>query len=93
MSEDAPTPARVAVIYYSATGTVHRLAEGGPGCGELRRGGSAPGRSGAVPGDGDLAEPASGKHRSDTKDEPEAELEDLAWADGFAFGTPPGSGT
>ena len=29
-----------------------------------------------------------GKHRSETQDEPEAELEDLAWADGFAFGTP-----
>ena len=29
-----------------------------------------------------------GKHRSETQDELEAELDDLGWADGFAFGTP-----
>ena len=29
MKVDAHTPTRIAVIYYSATGTVHRLAHAG----------------------------------------------------------------
>jgi NAD(P)H dehydrogenase (quinone) len=59
--------AKVAVIYYSATGAVHALAqavaEGAESTGaevRLRRIGEGP----------------------------EAELADLAWADGLAFGTP-----
>lgn len=83
-------PARIAVIYYSATGNVHRLAEAiAEGAGEtgaevrLRR----------------VAELASeeaiqqnqewAKHRDETKDTvAEATLADLEWAEGYAFGTP-----
>ena len=89
MSEDAPTPARVAVIYYSATGTVHRLAQA------VAQGAESSGaevRLRAVPelfSEMVISQNQHwGKHRSETQDEPEAELEDLAWADGFAFGTP-----
>lgn len=64
---------KVAVIYYSATGTVHALAqavaEGAVSAGagvRLRR----------------VAELAPGGSIGD------ASLEDLAWADAFAFGTP-----
>src|SRR6186997_2549146 len=82
-------PARVAVIYYSATGNVHGLAraiaEGAEGAGaevRLRH----------------VEELASellisqnqywGRHRSQVADAPVATLEDLEWADGVAFGTP-----
>jgi NAD(P)H dehydrogenase (quinone) len=82
--------ARIAVIYYSSTGHVHQLAqavvEGAESAGaevRLRR----------------VAELASEEvirsrdawhaHHSATKDVvDEATLDDLAWADGFAFGTP-----
>src|SRR5262245_17123895 len=82
-------PARVAVIYYSATGNVHALAqavvEGAEGAGaevRLRH----------------VEELASellisqnqywGRHRSQVAEAPIATLEDLEWADGVAFGTP-----
>jgi NAD(P)H dehydrogenase (quinone) len=81
--------ARVAVIYYSATGNVHALAqavaEGAEGAGaevRLRH----------------VEELASellisqnqywGRHRSQVAEAPIATLEDLEWADGVAFGTP-----
>jgi hypothetical protein len=80
---------RVAVIYYSATGNVHGLAlamaEGAEGAGaevRLRH----------------VEELASelmisqnqhwGRHRSRVADAPVASLDDLAWADGVAFGSP-----
>jgi NAD(P)H dehydrogenase (quinone) len=81
--------ARVAVIYYSATGNVHGLAhavaEGAEQAGaEVRR--------------RHVDELASellisqnqywGRHRSIVRNEPVATLEDLEWADGIAFGTP-----
>jgi NAD(P)H dehydrogenase (quinone) len=81
--------ARIAVVYYSATGNVHGLAqavaEGAEGAGaevRLRH----------------VEELASellisqnqywGRHRSEVADAPVATLEDLQWADGIAFGTP-----
>jgi NAD(P)H dehydrogenase (quinone) len=81
--------ARIAVVYYSATGNVHGLAqavaEGAEGAGaevRLRH----------------VEELASellisqnqywGRHRSDVADAPVATLDDLEWADGVAFGTP-----
>jgi NAD(P)H dehydrogenase (quinone) len=81
--------ARIAVIYYSATGNVHGLAqavaEGAEGAGaevRLRH----------------VEELASellisqnqywGRHRSEIADAPVATLDDLEWADGVAFGTP-----
>jgi NAD(P)H dehydrogenase (quinone) len=82
-------PARVAVIYYSATGNVHGLAravaEGAEGAGaevRLRH----------------VEELASellisqnqywGRHRSQVAEAAVATLDDLEWADGVAFGTP-----
>ena len=82
-------PARVAVVYYSATGNVHRLAhavaEGAAGAGAETR----------VRHVDELASEMIisqnqywGRHRSEVEDEPVATLEDLEWADGVAFGTP-----
>ncbi|WP_141580053.1 NAD(P)H:quinone oxidoreductase [Actinomadura sp. WMMA1423] len=85
---------KVAVIYYSSTGAVHALAEavaeGAASAGaevRLRR----------------VAELASGstidenprwrRHADATASIAEAEVEDLAWADAYAFGTPTRFGT
>ena len=74
-------PVKVAIIYYSATGTVHALAlaaaEGAEKAGahvRLRK----------------VAEldPAWGQHLRDTAGVAEASLDDLAWADAVLFGTP-----
>jgi len=81
--------ARVAVIYYSATGNVHRLAHA-VADGALEEGAEVRVRH--------VEEMASelvisqnqhwGRHRSEVEDEPIATLDDLEWADGVAFGTP-----
>jgi NAD(P)H dehydrogenase (quinone) len=81
--------ARVAVIYYSATGNVHRLAHA---LAEGARAETAEVRLRHV------EEFASellisqnqywGRHRAEVEDEPVATLDDLEWADGVAFGTP-----
>jgi NAD(P)H dehydrogenase (quinone) len=80
---------RIAVIYYSATGNVHALANavaaGAEGAGaqvRLRQ----------------VEEIASeqlisqnqhwGRHRAAVRDQPTATLDDLEWADAVAFGTP-----
>jgi NAD(P)H dehydrogenase (quinone) len=82
-------PARIAVIYYSATGNVHRMAHA------LAEGA---GRDGAEVRLRHVAELSDellisqnqywGRHRSEVENEPVAQLEDLEWADGFALGTP-----
>jgi NAD(P)H dehydrogenase (quinone) len=82
-------PARVAVIYYSATGNVHRLAQA-LGQGAAEEGAEVRARH--------VEELASellisqnqywGRHRSEVEDDPVASLDDLEWADGVAFGTP-----
>lgn len=82
--------ARVLVTYYSATGSVHRLAEavqaGAESTGaevRLRRAPElAPAE--AIAANEDWARHASETHGSI----PEVELADLEWADGYAFGTP-----
>lgn len=80
---------KVAVIYYSATGAVHALAqavtEGAASAGaevRLRRvAESAP--------DSAIADnPQWRQHIDATTAIAEAAVEDLAWADAFAFGTP-----
>jgi NAD(P)H dehydrogenase (quinone) len=80
---------RIAVIYYSATGNVRGMAravsEGAAGAGaEVRLRHVA-----------ELSEELQisvdqywGRHRSEVDEEPVAQIEDLAWADGIAFGTP-----
>lgn len=79
----------VAVIYYSATGTVHAMAqavaEGAEKAGanvRLRKV-----AEGAAP-EAIRANPAWRQHLQDAADVPEAALDDLAWADAALFGTP-----
>jgi NAD(P)H dehydrogenase (quinone) len=81
--------ARIAVIYYSATGHVHGLAHA------VGEGAEAEGAQVRVRHVEELASELLvsqnqhwGRHRSEVEDEPAATLEDLAWADGAAFGTP-----
>lgn len=81
---------RVLVAYYSATGSVHRLAqavhEGAESTGaevRLRR------VAELAPAEAIASNPAWARHREDTDSVVEvATLDDLEWADGYAFGTP-----
>jgi NAD(P)H dehydrogenase (quinone) len=82
-------PARVAVIYYSATGNVHALA------GALGEGAEEAGAEVRVRHVEELASELLisqnqywGRHRSQVAEAPVATLDDLDWADGVAFGTP-----
>jgi NAD(P)H dehydrogenase (quinone) len=82
-------PVRIAVIHYSATGNVHALAtaiaEGAAEEGaevRLRR------VTELAPEDAIVANPRWAAHREATADLPEASLDDLEWADGFALGSP-----
>jgi len=82
-------PARVAVIYYSATGNVHRLAHA------LAEGAEAEKADVRLRHVEEFASEMLisqnqywGTHRSEVEDEPVATLDDLEWADGVAFGTP-----
>jgi NAD(P)H dehydrogenase (quinone) len=82
-------PARIAVIYYSATGNVHRLAHA------VAEGAGGEGAEVRLRHVEELASELVisqnqywGRHRSEVEDEPVASLEDLEWADGVAFGTP-----
>ena len=82
-------PARIAVIYYSATGNVHALARA------VAEGAESEGAEVRLRHVAELqpemaisANQHWGRHRSEIGDQPDARLEDLEWADGFAFGTP-----
>ncbi len=80
---------RVAVIYYSATGNVHAMAQA-VALGAEQAGAEVRLRQ--------VEEIASemvisqnqhwGRHRASVRDQPTATLDDLEWADGVAFGTP-----
>ncbi|MFF7394390.1 NAD(P)H:quinone oxidoreductase [Streptomyces scabiei] len=82
--------AHVLVVYYSATGSVHRLAravaEGAESSGaevRLRR------VAELAPDEAIAANPDWSAHHRETESTVEvAELADLEWADGYAFGTP-----
>lgn len=83
------TPTTIAVIYYSATGNVHRLAE------SVAEGATAAGAEVRLRTVAELAPDAAiasnprwAAHAAATRDVPEARLDDLAWADGLVFGTP-----
>lgn len=82
-------PVKVAIIYYSATGTVHALAraagEGAEKAGALVRLRKV---AELAPPAAISANPAWDQHRRDTADVAEASLDDLAWADVVLFGTP-----
>jgi NAD(P)H dehydrogenase (quinone) len=79
----------VLVVYYSATGHVHALAKA------VGQGAEDAGAEVRLRHIEELAREmlisqnqAWGRHRSEVNDEPIATLEDLAWADGIAVGTP-----
>jgi NAD(P)H dehydrogenase (quinone) len=82
-------PVKAAIVYYSATGTVHALAqaaaEGAEKAGaEVRlRKVAESARPESI-----SAKPDRSRHLVDTADTAEAGLEDLAWADVVLFGTP-----
>src|SRR4051812_6810953 len=85
---------KVAVIYYSATGTVHALAqavaEGAISTGaEVRQRRVAELASGSAI----TEKPLWQRHTDATTSTVPASVEDLAWADAFAFGTPTRFGT
>jgi NAD(P)H dehydrogenase (quinone) len=80
---------RIAVVYYSATGNVHAIAEalakGATGAGaevRLRR------VEETAPDHVVDRNPDWQAHRDATADIPVATLDDLTWADGYALGTP-----
>lgn len=83
-------PAHILVAYYSATGSVHRLAEA------VRDGAEAAGAevrlrrvAELAPAEAIASNPDWERHKSQTDDQVEvARLDDLEWADGYAFGTP-----
>jgi len=81
--------AKIAIIYYSATGNAYKVAKA------IQEGAEATGAEVRVRKVRELAPPeaiASNKgwesHLVATQLVPEALLGDLEWADGFAFGTP-----
>ena len=85
---------KVAVIYYSATGTVHALAqavaEGAASAGaevRLRR------VAELAPDSATTESPLWRRNADDATPIAPASVEDLAWADAFAFGTPTRFGT
>lgn len=80
---------KVAVIYYSATGTNYQMAKW------AEEGVTAAGAEAKVlkvrelaPPEAIAANPAWEKHVQETKDVPEAQLSDLEWADAFIFSVP-----
>lgn len=80
---------KILVVYYSATGSVHRLAEA---VAEGARDAGAEVRLRQVAELAPEAAIASNaawvQHREETSGVEIASLDDLDWADGFAFGTP-----
>jgi NAD(P)H dehydrogenase (quinone) len=81
--------ARIAVIYYSATGNVHALARA------VAEGAGEEGADVRLRHVAELAPEMQisfkqrwGRHRSELEGQPDASLDDLEWADGVALGTP-----
>src|SRR5688500_1923633 len=81
--------ARILVAYYSATGSVHRLAEA------VQAGAEAAGATVRLrrvaelaPQEAIASNAAWEQHVRDTGDVAVATLDDLEWANGYAFGTP-----
>jgi NAD(P)H dehydrogenase (quinone) len=82
-------PTRIAVVYYSATGNLFMLASA------IAEGAASEGAEVRLRKVRELADeeviaanPRWVAHREATADIPEASLDDLEWADGFAFGSP-----
>ncbi len=79
----------VAVIYYSATGNVHKLARAGEQ-GAREAGAEVRFRKAGelAPEEAIRSNPAWHEHYLETRDVPEASPEDMEWADAYVFGTP-----
>src|SRR5256885_10307157 len=93
-SREPDMTARVAVIYYSATGTVHALAQA------VAEGAASTGAEVRLRRVAELApdsaidqNPLWRRHADAATSIAEASVADLAWADAFAFGTPTRFGT
>ena len=80
---------KIAVIYYSATGTVHELAES-IAAGARDAGAEVRLRKVAelAPEAAIASNPAWQSHADATRDVPVATPDDVAWADGVIFGSP-----
>jgi len=80
---------KLAIIYYSSTGTIHKMAE------RLQEAGQKAGAEVRLRQVDELAPPeaiasnaAWSQHFDSTKDEPKASADDVVWADAVLFGTP-----
>ncbi len=80
---------KIAIIYYSATGTTYKLAKA------MEEGAKQAGADVRVlkvhelaPEEAIASNEGWSAHRLETQDIPEATLDDLEWADGIIFGTP-----
>jgi NAD(P)H dehydrogenase (quinone) len=80
---------RLAVIYYSSTGTIHGMAERLQQAGE-KAGAEVRLRQVAelAPDEAIASNAAWSQHFDRTKDEPKATADDIVWADAVLFGTP-----
>jgi len=80
---------KLAIIYYSSTGTIHgmaqRLQEAGEKAGADVRLRQVPE---LAPAEAIASNAAWSKHFDRTKDEPKATADDVVWADAVLFGTP-----
>ncbi|MDR7301986.1 NAD(P)H:quinone oxidoreductase [Haloactinomyces albus] len=87
-------PVKVAVIYYSSTGNIHRLAEA-VSTGAEKGGAEVRMRRVAelAPPEAIAGNPEWQANVDRTKDIPEAAQDDLEWADAVLFGTPTRYGT
>ncbi len=83
------TNTRLAIIYYSSTGTIHAMAE------RLQQAGEKAGAEVRLrqvpelaPDEAIASNAAWSQHFDRTKNEPKATADDLVWADAVLFGTP-----
>jgi NAD(P)H dehydrogenase (quinone) len=86
---EGPIVAKLAIIYYSSTGTIHGMAERLAAAGE-KAGAEVRLRQVAelAPAEVIASNAAWSQHFDDTKDEPKASADDVVWADAVLFGTP-----
>jgi NAD(P)H dehydrogenase (quinone) len=79
----------VAVVYYSASGTVYTLAQAvAEGAGKAGADVRLRKVAELAPPEAVEANPAWAQHQRDTADVPEVRHDDLEWADAVLFGTP-----
>ena len=80
---------KLAIVYYSSTGTIHKMAERLSQAGE-KAGAEVRLRQVAelAPEEAIASNAAWSQHFDNTKNEPKAAAEDIVWADAVLFGTP-----